>query len=53
MPSVVGDEVLNPVLPDEDFDAAVRIAQAEFDLHHPMLWSAPVEVGSLRKEATK
>ena len=30
-----GHEVLNPALPDEDFDAAVRIAQAEFDRHHP------------------
>ena len=26
-----GHEVLNPALPDDDFDAAVRIAQAEFD----------------------
>ena len=30
-----GHEVLNPALPDEDFEAAVRIAQAEFDQHHP------------------
>jgi hypothetical protein len=30
-----GQEVLNPALPDDDFDAAVRIAQAEFDRHHP------------------
>ena len=28
-----GHEVLNPALPDDDFDAAVRIAQAEFDRH--------------------
>jgi hypothetical protein len=30
-----GHEVLNPGLPDEDFAAAVRIAQAEFDKHQP------------------
>ena len=30
-----GHEVLNPALPDDDFDAAVCIAQAEFDQHHP------------------
>ena len=30
-----GHEVLNPALPDDDFDAAVRIAQAEFDRHQP------------------
>ena len=30
-----GHEVLNPALPDDDFDATVRIAQAEYDLHHP------------------
>ena len=35
--------VLNPALPDEDFDAAVRIAQAEFDQHQP-----DVIVGSSR-----
>ena len=38
-----GHEVLNPALPDEDFDEAVRIAQAEFDQHHP-----DVVVGSSR-----
>ncbi len=38
-----GHEVLNPALPDDDFDAAVRIAQAEFDEHHP-----DVVVGSSR-----
>ena len=38
-----GHTVLNPALPDEDFDAAVRIAQAEFDRHHP-----DVVVGSSR-----
>ena len=38
-----GNEVLNPALPDDDFDAAVRIAQAEFDQHHP-----DVVVGSSR-----
>ena len=38
-----GHEVLNPALPDEDFDAAVCIAQAEFDRHQP-----DVVVGSSR-----
>ena len=38
-----GHEVLNPALPDEDFDEAVRIAQAEFDRHRP-----DVVVGSSR-----
>jgi hypothetical protein len=38
-----GHEVINPALPDEDFDQALRIAQAEFDRHHP-----PVIVGSSR-----
>ena len=36
-------EVLNPALPDDDFDVAVEIAQAEFDKHHP-----DVMVGSSR-----
>ena len=30
-----GHKVLNPPLPDEDFEAAVRIAQAEYDRHRP------------------
>jgi hypothetical protein len=30
-----GHTVFNPHLPDDDFDAAVRIAQAEFDRHQP------------------
>jgi hypothetical protein len=38
-----GHEVLNPALPDDDFDEAVRIAQAEFEGHHP-----DVLVGSSR-----
>jgi hypothetical protein len=38
-----GHVVLNPALPDEDFHAAVRIAQAEFDKHRP-----DVVVGSSR-----
>ncbi len=38
-----GHEVLNPALPDDDFDAAVRIGQAEFDEHQP-----DVVVGSSR-----
>ena len=38
-----GHEVINPKLPDEDFNEAVRIAQAEFDKHQPQ-----VVVGSSR-----
>src|SRR3990172_6645202 len=38
-----GHEVLNPALPDDDFDKAVSIAQADFDRHHP-----DVVVGSSR-----
>jgi hypothetical protein len=38
-----GHEVLNPALPDDNFDEAVHIAQAEFDQHHP-----DVVVGSSR-----
>ena len=38
-----GHTVINPTLPDDDFDCAVRIAQAEFDRHHPA-----VVVGSSR-----
>lgn len=38
-----GHEILNPALPDEDFQKAVRIAQAEFDRHGPA-----VIVGSSR-----
>jgi hypothetical protein len=38
-----GHDVLNPALPDDDFDEAVRIAQAEFDRGHPN-----VVVGSSR-----
>lgn len=38
-----GHTVLNPKLPDEDFDEAVRIAQVEFDQHRP-----DVVVGSSR-----
>lgn len=30
-----GHEVINPALPDEDMEMAVRIAQAEFDKHQP------------------
>ena len=35
--------VFNPALPDENFEAAVRIAQAEYDRHRP-----DVVVGSSR-----
>jgi hypothetical protein len=38
-----GHEVINPKLPDDDFNEAVRIAQAEFDQHQPA-----VVVGSSR-----
>jgi len=38
-----GHEVVTPARPDDDFDAAVRIAQAEFDRHQP-----DVVVGSSR-----
>lgn len=38
-----GHEVLNPNLPDDDFDAALKIAQAEFDQGKP-----DVVVGSSR-----
>jgi hypothetical protein len=38
-----GHTVLNPALPDDDFETAVRIAQAEFDRHRP-----DVVVGSSR-----
>ena len=30
-----GHEVLNPHLPDNDFDAALKISQAEYDQHQP------------------
>jgi alpha-beta hydrolase superfamily lysophospholipase len=38
-----GHEVSNPALPDDDFAAAVQIAQAEYDQHRPA-----VIVGSSR-----
>src|SRR6202011_1066321 len=38
-----GHEVINPALPHEDFNEAVRLAQAEFDKHQPQ-----VVVGSSR-----
>ena len=38
-----GHKVINPSLPDDDFDEAVRVAQAEFDKHKP-----DVIVGSSR-----
>lgn len=45
-PTFLGDhghEILNPALPDEDFEEAVRIVQAEYDQHQP-----DVIVGSSR-----
>lgn len=38
-----GHEIINPVLDDDDFDLAVRTAQAEYDQHKP-----DVVVGSSR-----
>ncbi len=38
-----GHEVINPKLPDQDFEGAVRIAQAKYDSHRP-----EVIVGSSR-----
>jgi hypothetical protein len=38
-----GHEVINPKLPDEDFEEALRIAQAKYDRHRP-----DVVVGSSR-----
>ena len=38
-----GHEIINPALPDDDFQEAVRIAQAEFDQHRPQ-----VVIGSSR-----
>jgi alpha-beta hydrolase superfamily lysophospholipase len=38
-----GHEVVNPALDDDDWDEAVRTAQAEYDRHHP-----DVIVGSSR-----
>jgi hypothetical protein len=38
-----GHEIINPKLPDEDFEEAVRIAQAKYDRHRP-----DVIVGSSR-----
>jgi hypothetical protein len=38
-----GHEVINPKLPDEDFEEALRIAQVEFDTHRP-----DVVIGSSR-----
>ncbi|HBN74716.1 MAG TPA: alpha/beta hydrolase [Planctomycetaceae bacterium] len=38
-----GHEVINPALNDDDFDLAIRTAQAKYDQHHP-----DVIVGSSR-----
>ena len=38
-----GHEVINPALPDEDFERAVQIAQSEYDQHSP-----DIVVGSSR-----
>ncbi|MFG0261241.1 MAG: hypothetical protein ACF788_02500 [Novipirellula sp. JB048] len=48
-PSVLkegGHEIINPALDDDDFDLAVRTAQAEYDQHQP-----DVIVGSSRGSA--
>jgi hypothetical protein len=41
-----GHEVLNPALPDDNYDAAVTIAHAEFDRHQP---DVVVESGAGRR----
>jgi hypothetical protein len=41
--AAAGHEILNPALPDEDFAAAIRIANHEIELHRP-----DVIVGSSR-----
>jgi hypothetical protein len=38
-----GHHVINPALPDDDFEASIQIAQAEFDEHQP-----EIVVGSSR-----
>ena len=38
-----GHEVINPALPDDDFEESLSIAQDEIDQHHP-----DVVVGSSR-----
>jgi|SRR5579871_6690330 len=42
-----GHEVINPKLPDEDFEEAVRIAQAEFDMHQPDVVVGPSRGGAV------
>jgi hypothetical protein len=42
-----GHSVLNPTLPDEDFDEAVKIAQDEFDRHHPDVVVGPSRGGAV------
>ena len=42
-----GHEVLNPHLPDDDFDAAVCIAQAEYDQHNPDVVVGPSRGGTV------
>lgn len=37
-----GHEVINPALDDDDFDAAVRTAQTEYDQHKPDVIVGPV-----------
>jgi hypothetical protein len=41
-----GHEVINPALSDDDFEESIRIAQAEYNKHHP-----DVIVGSSRGSA--
>ncbi len=42
-----GHEVINPALPDEDFEEAVRIAQAEYDEHQPDVVVGPSRGGAV------
>jgi hypothetical protein len=42
-----GHEVINPALSDDDFDAAVRLAQEEFDSHRPHVIVASSRGGAI------
>ena len=42
-----GHTVINPKLPDDDFDEAIRIAQQEFDEHQPDVVVGPSRGGAV------
>jgi len=42
-----GHEVINPALSDDDFDEAVKVAQAEFDKHQPNVIVASSRGGAI------